>query len=54
MLRHLFSLLAPADWAALFTFMAVWIGYGWYADRAARGARGIRGVTDALRLEWGR
>lgn len=54
MLRHLLSLLTPADWAALITFMTGWIGYGWFADRAARGARGLRGVTHALRLEWGR
>jgi uncharacterized membrane protein len=50
----LIALGAPADWAALAFFLAGWIGYNWFADRAARSERGLRGVTARLRLDWAR
>ena len=47
-------LLAPADWLAVGVFLVGWIGYSYYADRAARSERGLRGVTSQLRLDWAR
>jgi len=35
-------------------FPVGWIGYTYYADRAARSARGLRGVTHRHREAWGR
>jgi uncharacterized membrane protein len=52
MLQRLITLFSPADWLALAVFLVGWIGYSWYADRAARGEYGLRGVTRKLRHEW--
>lgn len=54
MLDRLPMLLAPGDWLALGLFLAGWIGYSHYADKAARSDRGLRGVTSQLRLDWAR
>jgi uncharacterized membrane protein len=54
MLNRLFSLFSPADWLALALFLGGWIGYSYYADRAARSERGLRGVTAQMRLDWAR
>jgi uncharacterized membrane protein len=51
---RIFTLFSPTDWAALALFLAGWIGYGYYADRAARSEHGLRGVTARLRLDWAR
>lgn len=45
MLDRIPILLAPGDWLGLGLFLGGWIGYGYYADRAARSERGLRGVT---------
>jgi uncharacterized membrane protein len=52
MLQRLISLFSPADWLALAVFLVGWIGYSWYADRAARSEFGLRGVTRKLRHDW--
>ena len=52
MFQRLVTLFSPADWLALAVFMAGWIGYSWYADRAARSEFGLRGVTRKLRYDW--
>ena len=54
MLQRLLTLFSVADWLALGLFLAGWIGYTYYADRAARSARGLRGVTHRHREAWGR
>ena len=54
MIKAVLALFMPLDWVALALFLIVWLGYGWYVDRAARGARGLRGVTNSHRHEWGR
>jgi uncharacterized membrane protein len=54
MLDRLVMLLAPGDALALATFVLGWVGYTYYADRAARSERGLRGVTAQLRLDWAR
>lgn len=53
MIDRVLALLSAADWAALAVFLAGWIGYGHFADRAARSERGLRGVTAQLREDWG-
>jgi uncharacterized membrane protein len=54
MLDRLFTLFSVADWSALALFLAGWIGYSHFADRAARSERGLRGATARLRDDWGR
>ena len=54
MLQRLLTLFSVADWLALGLFLSGWIGYTYYADRAARSARGLRGVTHRHREAWGR
>ena len=56
MLQRLITLFSPADWLALAVFLVGWMGYSWYADRAARSEFGLRGVTPeaAPRLGDGR
>jgi uncharacterized membrane protein len=54
MLDRLLTLFSPADWLALAVFLVGWIGYGYYADRAARSEQGLRGVTRHLRFGWAR
>lgn len=54
MLERIPLIFAPGDWTALLIFVVGWIGYGYFADRAARSDRGLRGVTAQHRLEWGR
>jgi len=51
---RIFTLFTPTDWVALAVFLAGWIGYGYYADRAARSEHGLRGVSAKLRLDWAR
>jgi uncharacterized membrane protein len=49
-----FAQLTPADWGALAVFLAGWIAYAWYADRATDSSQGLRGVTHRHRLQWAR
>ena len=54
MLDRVLTLMAPGDALAFIVFAIGWIGYTYYADRAARSERGLRGVTSRLRLDWAR
>jgi uncharacterized membrane protein len=54
MLDQIIRLFSPTDWLAFGLFLVGWMGYSYYADRAARSERGLRGVTAQLRLDWGR
>ncbi len=40
------------DIASLVWFTAVWVGYTWYADRAARRTRSLRAVMHGHRYAW--
>ena len=54
MLEQIIRIFLPADWLAFGLFLVGWIGYSYYADRAARSERGLRGVTAQMRLDWAR
>jgi uncharacterized membrane protein len=54
MFEQIIHLFVPADWLAFGLFLVGWIGYSYYADRAARSERGLRGVTAQMRLDWAR
>ena len=54
MMERVLALLAAGDAVALAVFAIGWVGYTYYADRAARSERGLRGVTAQLRLDWAR
>ncbi|OGI48916.1 MAG: hypothetical protein A2151_06250 [Candidatus Muproteobacteria bacterium RBG_16_65_34] len=41
-----------ADIVSLVWFVAVWIGYTWYADRGPQRARSLRAVMHTHRYEW--
>lgn len=41
-----------SDVLSLSWFVAVWVGYTWYADRHARRARSLRAVMHAYRHTW--
>lgn len=41
-----------ADIVSLVWFVAVWIGYTWYADRGPQRARSLRAVMHVHRYEW--
>ena len=46
------SAIPDIDIASLTWFIAVWIGYTWYADRGSRREHSLRGVMYAHRHEW--
>ncbi|MCL2872495.1 MAG: DUF599 domain-containing protein [Betaproteobacteria bacterium] len=52
MLQRLITLFSPADLAALLFFLAGWVGYSTYSDRAANHFKGLQGVTRKHRLAW--
>ncbi|MDR0769606.1 MAG: DUF599 domain-containing protein [Burkholderiales bacterium] len=52
MLGRTLALFTPSDWASLWFFMAGWVGYSFYADRAAMHFKGLQGVTHKHRLAW--
>ena len=41
-----------ADWAALGVFIAVWVGYSWYADQSRTAERSMTKAVDRVRHRW--
>lgn len=46
------SLLAAIDWAALFVYFALWIGYAWFASHRSRTRPSLLEVGQQVRLRW--
>lgn len=51
-LPSIFSILTLADWLALLSFCAAWLGYAWYAKNKANKRPSLLQATNRYRYEW--